>query len=121
MSLFTGLEHIVRENEPLAPYTSLRIGGVAEYFVEPTTVDELCEVVRRCEVQGVTMRLIGGGSNVLVRDEGVAGVVLHLSAPAFSHLMIDGELVTVGGGVSLPHFVSATVRENLAGAHHLVG
>ena len=41
MSLISGFEHIVRENEPLAPYTRLNIGGVAEYFAEPTTKDEL--------------------------------------------------------------------------------
>ncbi|HMP78008.1 MAG TPA: UDP-N-acetylmuramate dehydrogenase [Pirellulaceae bacterium] len=121
MSLFSGLEHVVRENEPLAPYTTLRLGGVAEYFAEPTSIDELSEIIQRAKENEMPIRLIGGGSNILVRDEGVPGMVLQLSAPAFGQLVIEGELVTVGGGVSLPHFVSATVREDLAGAHHLVG
>ena len=48
MGIFNGFEHIVREREPLAPHTWLRLGGPAEYFAEPTSVDELAELVRRC-------------------------------------------------------------------------
>ena len=121
MSIISGLEHIVRENEPLAPYTSLRIGGVAEHFAEPTNVDELTELVRRFSAAGLPIRLLGGGSNILVRDEGVPGLVIQLTAPAFCQLEVKGDLLIAGGGVRLTHFVSTAVREGMAGPEQLVG
>ena len=47
MSLISGFEHIVRENEPLVPFTRLKLGGVAEYYAEPTSIDELVALVKR--------------------------------------------------------------------------
>ena len=75
MSIPAGFEHIVRENEPLAPYTWFRLGGPAQYFAEPTNVEELAALVRRCHEADLPVRILGGGSNLLVRDEGVSGVV----------------------------------------------
>ncbi len=121
MTLTEGLEHILRENEPLAPYTSLKLGGVAEYFAEPTTRAELMEVVKRFSNERLPMRVIGGGSNVLVRDEGVPGVVIHLAAPEFCNLSIDKNRLVVGGGVKLSHFVACCAREGFAGPESLVG
>ena len=94
-NLISGLEHIVRENEPLAPYTSLGIGGVAEFFAEPTSVEELTELVRRFAAAGQPLRLLGSGSNVLIRDEGVPGLVIHLGAPAFCQLEAEGNSLPV--------------------------
>lgn len=121
MGLMDGLEHIIVENEPLAHYTRLRLGGVAEYFGQPTTVDELIEIIRRCSHEGLAVRLIGGGSNVLVSDEGVPGMVIHLSAPEFSRIQALGESLIAGGGAQLSHFVSSAVREGFAGPEQLVG
>ena len=84
MASFSGFEHVVREQESLAPFTWFRLGGAAEFFAEPTTEEELSEIVRRCHEQEVPVRLLGGGSNILVADSGVSGMVLHLSAAAFS-------------------------------------
>src|SRR5262245_52977285 len=75
MALFSGFEHIVHEQEPLARHTWLRLGGPAQYFAEPTTFDELAGLVARCRQEDVPVRLLGGGSNVLVREEGVRGLV----------------------------------------------
>lgn len=121
MGLFDGLEHIVRENEPLAGFTRLRIGGVAEYFGEPTNLDELLELIRRAAAEGLPIRLIGGGSNLLVSDEGVPGLVLHLSAPAFSQIRVEDQQLVVGGGAALSHFISTAVREGFSGPEQLVG
>lgn len=65
--------------------------------------------------------MLGGGSNLLVRDEGVAGVVLHLSDPVFSKIEIDDTRVTAGAGASLSHLISQTVKAGLAGLDVLVG
>lgn len=121
MSFLSGLEHCVRQDELLAPYTWFRLGGPAEYFAEPTNFDELSELVRRCRDDEVALRLLGGGSNVLVSDAGVSGMVLRLSAPCFSEIKVEGDSVTAGGGARLGHIITTAVREGLAGLEKLVG
>lgn len=121
MELWSGLEHIVRDQEPLGPFTWLRIGGAAEYFAEPTTVDELSQLVKRCLEHDLPVRLLGGGSNLLVRDQGVPGLVIHLSASVFGQISTQRRTLTAGGGAKLGHVVSTAVREGLAGLETLVG
>jgi UDP-N-acetylmuramate dehydrogenase len=121
MSFLTGLEHFVRQDEPLARYTWLKIGGPAEYFAEPTTIEDLAKLVRRCREQDVAVRVLGGGSNLLVRDEGVRGVVVQLGAAAFGGIAVAGNTVTAGAGAKLGHIVSASIREGLGGLEMLVG
>lgn len=121
MSLISGFEHFVRENEPLSPLTSLRLGGSARYFAEPTSVDELAAILKTFAEAGQAVRLIGSGSNILISDEGVDGVVVHLSAPAFCQIEIDGCKMKAGGGAKLSHIVSNAVREGLNGPQHMVG
>ena len=121
MGAFTGLEHIVRQQEPLAPYTWIRLGGAAEYFAEPTSVDELQQLVQRCCAEGISMRLLGGGSNILVREAGVVGMVIHLSAAPFSQVTVDGDTIKAGAAAKLGHVVSVAVGAGLAGLEQLVG
>jgi UDP-N-acetylmuramate dehydrogenase len=121
MPIFAGLEHFVREQEPLAPCTWLRLGGPAEFFAEPTSVEELTTLVRRCQEAGMPIRVLGGGSNVLIRDEGVPGVVVLPSAAAFAQISIQGRKIVAGGGAKLGHVISAAVREGLGGLEGLVG
>ena len=121
MAFTTGFEKIVRANEPLAPHTWLRLGGTAEYFAEPNNVEELAGIVRRARDEGLATRLLGGGSNVLVRDQGVSGVVIRLSSPSFNEIQIQKNVVTAGGGAKLGHVISTSVREGLAGLETLVG
>lgn len=121
MSLLTGFEHIVRQAEPLAPHTWFQLGGPAEYFAEPTNIDELRGLILRCLEEELPVRLLGGGSNVLVRDEGVPGMVIRLTDPDFSQIKVDKRCVTAGGAAKLGHVISSTVREGLAGLETLVG
>jgi UDP-N-acetylmuramate dehydrogenase len=121
MGLFSGFEHIVREQEPLAPYTWFRLGGSAEYFAEPTSVEELNALARHCRDKEIPVRVLGGGSNLLVRDQGVPGLVIHLAAAAFSQIEVEGTQITAGAGAKLGHVISTAAREGLAGLEHLVG
>jgi UDP-N-acetylmuramate dehydrogenase len=121
MPIPAGFEHITRENEPLAPFTWLRLGGAAEYFAEPTTVEELAGLVRACQAGKLAVRVLGGGSNLLVRDEGVSGLVVSLSAATFGKISVSGKKITAGGGAKLGHVISTAVREGLAGLEPLVG
>jgi len=125
----TGPEHygleefaeIVRREEPLAPYTYLRVGGPAEVLVQPRSRDELAAVVRRCIEQNIPVRVLGGGCNVLVRDEGVRGAVLRLSEPAFTQITVAGRCVRAGTGAPLSALISQAARHALAGLETLVG
>jgi UDP-N-acetylmuramate dehydrogenase len=121
VSLLTGFENVVRKNEPLAMHTWFQLGGPAEYFAEPETPDQLIALVRRCHEEGVEMRLLGQGSNILVRDEGVPGMVLHLSAPAFGQIRVAGRSLAAGGGTPLGRAVTTAVHRGLAGLETLVG
>lgn len=68
----------IRPNEPLANHTSFRIGGPAEWFAEPATLEELVEVLQAAAKAGVPISVVGGGTNTLAPDRGIRGVVIHL-------------------------------------------
>ncbi len=121
MTLPKAFEPFVKRDEPLAGHTWFHLGGPAEYFAEPRTVEELQALVRHCRAHEVAIRLLGGGSNILVREEGVRGVVVHLSASAFTAISVAKQVLTAGGGAALGHAISTSVREGLAGLEALVG
>ena len=121
MALVSGFEKIVRQQEPLAHRTWLRLGGPAEFFAEPNSVDELAALVRRCRKEEVPIRLLGGGSNILVRDEGVAGMVVSLSSADFSEIQITRLDVTAGGGASSPTPSARRFAPDWPGLEPLVG
>ena len=108
-------------NEPLAPYTHLKIGGPAERFVQPRSVAELVAVLRHCAAAKTPLRVLGAGVNLLVPDDPLAGVVLRLSTPAFTSITVDGGRVRAGCGATLPALISAAARQGLAGLEALVG
>lgn len=112
---------IVKPNEPLAPYTHLKLGGPAEMLVQPRSREELAAVLRHCHTNAIVVRVLGGGGNLLVRDEGVAGVVLRLSEPEFTHMSVNGRQVRCGAGTALSALISEAARHGLAGLESLVG
>jgi UDP-N-acetylmuramate dehydrogenase len=120
MTAIAGL-NCVRENVPLADRTWFKVGGAAQFFAEPTSIDELKAVVERCRDEGLQARLLGGGSKVLVRDEGVKGMVISLADPAFSKVAISGRNATIGSGANLANAITMTVGAGLAGLEPLVG
>lgn len=81
----------VAYNEPMARHTTFKIGGAADYFVEPRRLSDIQQLVHLCAEQAVELRVLGQGSNVLVADEGVRGVVMHLGAQ-YAHFEICKEL-----------------------------
>lgn len=121
MGLPDDFEPILRLDEPLAPHTWFMLGGPAQYYAEPRSVDELTRLIQRCQQEEIPVRLLGGGSNVLVRDEGVPGVVVSLANPSFAQIEVRGTRVTAGGGAKLGHVISTAVGEGLAGLETLVG
>lgn len=120
MSWLSGLEHVVRENEPLAAHCWLRVGGTAQFFAEPTNFDELQMLITRARANNIPTRLLGSGSNLVIRDK-VLGVVVQLSAPAFNDIKIVGDRIKAGGGTKLAHVIASAAREGLAGLEPLAG
>lgn len=112
---------IIRRNEPLAPYTHLKLGGPAEVLAQPRCCEELAALVRHCVQSGTPLRVLGGGCNILVRDEGVRGVVLRLSEPAFAQITVEGRRVRAGCGASLAALISQAAQHGLAGLEPLIG
>ena len=115
----------VRHEEPLAPKTWLRVGGPAQHFAEPASHDALLALVKRAAETETRVRLLGGGSNLLVRDEGVSGLVIRLPRDHFGGVT-EGEgdeagTVTAGCGTPLSHLVEKTIKAGLGGLETLVG
>lgn len=121
MSLFGDLHEFCRPQVPLAPLTWYRLGGPAEWLVEPRSADELCTVLHRCREAGVPVRLLGLGANLLVRDAGVKGAVVRLAAPFFQRQALAEGAAEAGAGVPLTRLVHDAVRAGLAGLEALAG
>lgn len=121
MPWYDEFQDVVQRDVPLAPLTWLRIGGPAQFYAEPRDMDQLQHLVQRCTQEDLPVRLLGGGSNVLVRSEGLPGLVIRLTAPAFCEVRVQKNIVRSGGGAKLGHVVSLSAREGLAGLESLVG
>lgn len=121
MSTFEDFADIVRRDEPLAPYTWLKVGGPAQFLFTPRSVDELERVVRWCAAEDVPVRVLGGGSNLLVSDEGVPGAVIRIMGDGFNKIEIEGTTVRADGGALLSHVISKAVAAKLGGLETLVG
>lgn len=109
----------VKRERRLSECTTFRIGGPARWVVQPRDEGELAETVHRARECDVPIRLLGGGSNLLVGDAGFDGAVIRLHA--FSRIEISDGFVFVHGGASLPRLVKETTRRGLAGLQCLAG
>src|SRR5205823_13767586 len=89
-----------RPGESLARHTSFRIGGPADLLVVPDTLDELAHVLRTAAADGVRVALLGGGSNMLIGDGGVRGIIVKLGR-GFARIEWTGGALRAGAGVSL--------------------
>jgi UDP-N-acetylmuramate dehydrogenase len=121
MSSLDAFKQILQRDEPLAPYTWLHLGGPAQFLLTPRSVDELTDLVRKCHEDQIPIHILGGGSNLLVKDEGVSGAVIRLTNPVFSEVSIEGTKIRAGAGALLSHVISETVRVGLAGFENLAG
>ena len=115
------LMHLIRTDEPLGPLAWLGIGGPARFFAEPMDAADVQRLVAAAQNQGLSVRILGSGSNILVREAGVNGLVISLAGAMSSEIAIDGTKMTVGAGAKLSHAVIKSVGAGLGGLEHLVG
>ena len=112
-----------RAHEPLASHTSLRVGGPAELFVEAQTLDELIEFARQARQCGVPVFVLGNGSNILVRDRGVRGLVIENHCTHFSlDSVAPGRArLSAESGVALPGLANRLARQGWTGLEWAIG
>ncbi len=100
-------------DEPLSKYTSFKIGGPAELFVAPATLEDLMGVFTLCLKEGIPYFGLGEGANILVSDRGMKGIVIDMSN--FCDIDIDETLVTAMAGAPMSRVVEKAARKGLAG------
>ncbi|MEQ9407322.1 MAG: UDP-N-acetylmuramate dehydrogenase [Fuerstiella sp.] len=112
---------ILLPDEQLAKHTWLNLGGRAERFYVPTSREQLIRLVQCCISENIPVRILGGGSNLLVADGGVPGAVIKVADPVLCSVSVDGNVVVAEGGALLSRVISESVRAGLAGLENLVG
>jgi UDP-N-acetylmuramate dehydrogenase len=108
-----------RRDVDLGPYTTIRIGGVARLFVEPADAGEAAAVLRAAAERGLTTRVLGGGSNLLVAAATLDGVVVH--PVRLNRVEFGGSGVVAGAGVTLSSLIAKTTDAGLGGLETLAG
>lgn len=121
LKALVGEEGDVRLYEPLAKHTTLRVGGPARFWVEPRNEQTLAEVIRLCRRENLPLFVIGRGSNLLVRDGGIRGVVVHPCGGDFDKVVVEGTQITAGVGAKLKEVAYAARGASLGGLEWMEG
>ena len=109
----------IKENKPLAPYTTWKIGGAARWLAEPT-IEEVPELLDWAMENGIPIYFLGRGSNVLIDDSGLPGLVI-VTRNSIDHLYREGNLIVAGSGVFLPKLSRFAAREGFSGFEFAIG
>ena len=116
----------LRQHEPLANHTSLRIGGPAEWFAEPSTLEELIDVLRGASTRGLPVSIVGGGTNTLAADRGIRGLVVHLgrgfrTIEEIGHPEASSAIVRCGASLLTQRLVYLAARHGWGGLETVAG
>lgn len=116
-------EIIGRLYEPMSQHTTMLVGGPAQYWLEPQSFFAFSFLVAYCRDRGIPVRVVGRGSNLLVRDGGIRGAVIHPSGGVFSELMLGPGKGTIvaGAGVRLKKLASFAATHGIAGFEWMEG
>lgn len=124
LAVIKQLEQIVtgklHQNEPMSRHTSWRIGGRADVLVEPAGIQELQAILEIVNQHQVPITLIGNGSNLLVKDGGIRGVVIKL-ARGMDYLQVKGPGITAGAGILLAKLAAAAAAAGIGGFEFAAG
>src|SRR5580693_3608722 len=108
----------LQEQIPLAPFTTFGIGGPARWFTEAQDEASLVEAVQLARLRGWPLFVLGGGSNLLVSDQGFPGLVVHIAMKGVAH---TGDTFNVGAGEDWDSFVSLAIERSYGGLECLAG
>lgn len=109
----------IRENEPMKLHTTFRVGGPADVLVTPDT-KSLPQVIALCKKHSLTYHVIGNGSNLLVGDKGIRGVVIAMTNRS-AEIVCEGEVIKAGAGATLGQIASVAASNSLAGFEFAAG
>lgn len=112
---------LVKLYEPMANHTTIRVGGPAQYWIEPRTIASFTEVVKFLRGQSIPIRVIGRGSNLLVRDGGIRGAVIHPCKGEFDEVRVEADCIHAGTGVRLKKIASTARSAGLGGFEWMEG
>lgn len=124
-SILNEIEQIVGEgnvlvDEPMNKHTTFRIGGAADYFVMPTTEEQIAGIIKLCREQEVPFFVMGNGSNLLVSDDGFRGVIIQIY-DKFQQISWEGNHAVVQAGCLLSRFGNEAVVQGLTGFEFATG
>src|SRR5207248_11219047 len=111
----------VRLYEPLSKHTTLRVGGPAQFWVEPRNEKAFAELIRFCRDENLPLFVMGRGSNLLVRDGGIRGVVVHPCGGEFDKIEVNGAEITAGAGAKLKEVAYAGKAAGIGGLEWVEG
>lgn len=125
MNKYDKLEEIVgkdkvKYNEKMSKYTTMRVGGPCDCVVFPDEISKIKEVIDFCKNENITFFVIGNGSNLLVKDEGIHGVVIKLGH-RFSKIELDGEYILAYAGATMPALSQLAKKNSLKGLEFACG
>jgi len=103
----------IYQNHPLAPYTTVKIGGPADTFIITHTTEEFIEILKKLSEKSKNITILGNGSNVLISDSGIRGTVIKNQANSITYL--PDNQVKVDSGVQLPFLITDTINHSLSG------
>lgn len=112
---------LLKRDERLAEKTTMRVGGKADYYVEPVSEAELTRLLQVCEKNSMPFFLLGRGSNLLIRDGGIRGLVISLAHPHFSRIEITGYRLYCGAGAKMKQVAMLAKLSQLTGLEFLEG
>ena len=107
-------------NQPTKELTSIKIGGLADFFVIPEDLDDLKKVLSFCRKGNLPFFIMGSGSKLLVRDKGFRGVIIKLGE-SFKSIVSNGNQVRVGAGVDLATLIDFAAKKSFPGLESLLG
>lgn len=114
------LKEGVKVNEPMSLHTSWQVGGPADYFLCPADLDELIEIVRFRKKYDLPLYVLGNGTNLLVRDGGIRGMVVNIGS-AFCYINQEGENLVAGSGTPMTYLARSAAERGLSGLEFCVG
>lgn len=110
----------IKINEPMKNHTTFKVGGPADILIAPANKDEIMGIVNVCRENDIPMLVVGNGSNLIVRDNGIRGVVLKMY-DSFSDIKVEGDLLRAQAGVLLSKVANTALNHSLAGMEFAAG
>lgn len=107
-------------NEPMSKYTSMRVGGPADYYVEPADKQDLVEIVKYFQANSYPFLMLGRGSNMIISDEGIRCAAINLET-TLADVRLEGDLVIAEAGAHWSKFVDFCIQHGFAGVEMLAG